>query len=217
MWFCVCLSDGVAEALLAVILVMISLTAIITLIKYVTKTKHKDNKPAVERKDVLDIPGLYRFSKAEIDGAINNSNEKKCLGRGSAGLVYKGILPSGQPVAIKQIYKSKTSDSFSREIAGLSRVRHPNLVCLFGCCIEDGQQYLVYEYCSNGNLAQHLLRTSFIIFLSVFIFTGSMIWLLMAVRVCRERHCLTMGGTESESWGTVHLLSSICILTQVDV
>ncbi|KAH6838097.1 hypothetical protein C2S53_001188 [Perilla frutescens var. hirtella] len=152
------INDGVAEALLAVILVMIGLTAIITLIKYVTKTKNKEKKPPVERKDLADIPGLYRFSKAEIDNAINYGNEKKCLGRGSAGLVYKGMLPSGQLVAIKQIYKSNTSDSFGREIAGLSRVRHPNLVCLFGFCIEDEEHYLVYEYCSNGNLAQQLLK-----------------------------------------------------------
>ncbi|XP_057802199.1 probable receptor-like protein kinase At5g38990 [Salvia miltiorrhiza] len=152
------ISDGVAEALLAVILVMIGLAAIITLIKYVTKAKKKKTKKSPGTRGVADIPGLYRFSKAEIDSAINYGDEKKCLGRGSAGLVYKGVLPSGQLVAIKQIYKSNTSDSFTREIEGLSRVRHPNLVCLFGCCIEDGEQYLVYEYCPHGNLAQHLLR-----------------------------------------------------------
>lgn len=203
-----CLSDGVAEAVLAVILGMIGLTAVITLIKYVTRTKNKEKKPPVERKDVLDIPGLYRFSKAEIDNAINYGSEKKCLGRGSAGLVYKGMLPSGQLVAIKQIYKSNTSDSFSREIAGLSRVRHPNLVCLFGCCIEDGEQYLVYEYCSNGNLAQHLLRTSFYHFLECFFLSGTTVSLLKAVRVCRERHCPNMGGQGQNPEG-------LCLCSQV--
>lgn len=163
-------SDNVAEALLAVILVMIGLTAIIALIKYVTKNQ-KQEKKSVQSKEIADTSGLYRFSKTEIENAINYGNEKKCLGRGSAGQVYKGMLPSGQLVAIKQIYKSNTLDSFSREIAGLSRVRHPNLVCLFGCCLEDGEQYLVYEYCSNGNLAQHLLRmSSFMHFMKYFCF-----------------------------------------------
>ncbi|KAI3997756.1 hypothetical protein MKX01_007643 [Papaver californicum] len=101
--------------------------------------------------------GLYRFSKQEILNAIHFSSHKVCLGTGSAGRVYKAVLPSGQIVAIKHIYKSNTSDSFTREVKGLSRIRHPNLVCLFGCCEEDGEQYLVYEFCSNGNLAQHLL------------------------------------------------------------
>ncbi|KAI3459072.1 hypothetical protein Pfo_015735 [Paulownia fortunei] len=151
------LNNNVGEALLAVILVMIGLTAIITLIKYVTKNQKQDKKPVPYKHIASTFSGLYRFSKAEIENAINYGNEKKCLGRGSAGQVYKGMLPSGQLVAIKQIYKSNTSDSFTREIEGLSRVRHPHLVCLFGCCIEDGEQYLVYEYCSNGNLAQHLL------------------------------------------------------------
>lgn len=168
-----------AEALLAVVLAMIGLAAIITLIKCVTKNnKHKKRK-SPETKSVADITGLYMFSKAEIDSAINHGGEKKCLGRGSAGLVYKGVLPSGQLVAIKQIYKSNTSDSFTREIEGLSRVRHPYLVCLFGCCIEDGEQYLVYEYCPHGNLAQHLLRTSCLIF--VFLLLETPVCLLMTV------------------------------------
>ncbi|KAL0302966.1 UNVERIFIED_CONTAM: LRR receptor kinase BAK1 [Sesamum radiatum] len=150
------LNKSVAEALLAVFLVMIGLTAVITLIKYITKKQEK--KPVMSKDISATCSGLYRFSKAEIANAINYGNEKKCLGRGSAGQVFKGMLPSGQLVAIKQIYKSNTSDSFTREIDGLSRVRHPNLVCLFGYCMEDGEQYLVYEYCSNGNLAQQLLR-----------------------------------------------------------
>ncbi|KAL0307553.1 UNVERIFIED_CONTAM: putative leucine-rich repeat receptor-like protein kinase [Sesamum angustifolium] len=150
------LNKSVAEALLAVFLVMIGLTAVITLIKYITRKQEK--KPVMSKDISTTCSGLYRFSKAEIDNAINYGNEKKCLGRGSAGQVFKGMLPSGQLVAIKQIYKSNTSDSFTREIDGLSRVRHPNLVCLFGYCMEEGEQYLVYEYCSNGNLAQQLLR-----------------------------------------------------------
>lgn len=166
------LSDGLAEAILAVILVMIGLTAIITLIKYVTRNQKQEKKPIKYKNIASTFSGLYRFSRAEIENAINYGNEKKCLGRGSAGQVYRGMLPSGQLVAIKHIHKSNTSDSFTREIEGLSRVRHPNLVCLFGCCIEDGEQYLVYEYCSNGNLAQHLLSMSF--FFSAFYYQVSL-------------------------------------------
>ncbi|KAK1319580.1 Cysteine-rich receptor-like protein kinase 37 [Acorus calamus] len=76
--------------------------------------------------------GLYRFSIAEIDNAISYYSPRLSLGSGSAGRVFKGVLPSGQIVAIKQIYKSAMSDSFTREVEGLSRIRHPNLVCLFG-------------------------------------------------------------------------------------
>lgn len=101
--------------------------------------------------------GLYRFSKGEIEKAINYGNTKVRLGSGSAGQVYQGILPSRQLVAIKHIYKTAMSGSFMREVEGLSKIRHPNLVALLGFCDEGGEQYLVYEYCCNGNLAQNLL------------------------------------------------------------
>ena len=132
------------------------MTLIVLLIHFVTKKKPQKPVPSGP---ITTWSGLYRFSKAEIENAINT--ERKDLGRGSAGQVYKGVLPSGQVVAIKHINKSNKSDSFTREVEGLSRVRHPNLVCLFGCCVEDGEQYLVYEYCAKGNLAQHLLSNSF--------------------------------------------------------
>ena len=37
-------------------------------------------------------------------------------------------------------------------------MNHPNLVCLLGCCIEKGEQILVYEFMPNGTLSQHLQR-----------------------------------------------------------
>lgn len=143
---------------LAMLIATVGLMLVIALIKHVNG-KNKPPKSA-QLKEMSTWSGLYRFSRAEIENAINYHNDKKCLGRGSAGRVYKGVLPSGQAVAIKHIYKSNTSDSFRREVEGLLRVRHQNLVCLFGYCIEDGEQYLVYEYCPAGNLAYQLLSTS---------------------------------------------------------
>lgn len=148
--------SSAVKVALAMLIATVGLMLVITLVKYVTRKK-KPPKSA-QQKEMTTWSGLYRFSRAEIENAINYRNEKKCLGRGSAGRVYKGVLPSGQAVAVKHIYKSNASDSFRREVEGLSRVRHPNLVCLFGYCIEDGEQYLVYEYCPAGNLAYHLRR-----------------------------------------------------------
>ncbi|XP_058003610.1 probable serine/threonine-protein kinase PBL28 [Hevea brasiliensis] len=154
------IKHGTVKAIFAIFMAIGALTLVVLLTLYVTKSRRKSKcrKPYAQSKEMKAWSGLYRFSKAEIENAINYGNEKKSLGRGSAGQVYKGVLPSGQVVAIKHIHQSSTSDSFQREVEGLSRVRHPNLVCLFGCCIEGGDRYLVYEYCSAGNLAQHLLR-----------------------------------------------------------
>ncbi|XP_004304796.1 PREDICTED: probable receptor-like protein kinase At1g11050 [Fragaria vesca subsp. vesca] len=150
------LKYSLVEAILSIMIAITGLVLIVMLIKHVTKKKPL--KPILSGSTTTTWSGLYRFSKAEIENAINYGPERKHLGRGSAGHVYKGVLPSGQVVAVKHINKSNISDSFTREVEQLSRVRHPNLVCLFGCCVEDGEQYLVYEYCSSGNLAQHLLR-----------------------------------------------------------
>ncbi|KAM5561806.1 cysteine-rich receptor-like protein kinase 3 [Rosa sericea] len=149
------LKYALVEAVFSILIAITGIWLIILLVKYVTKKKPL--KPILSG-STTTWSGLYRFSKAEIENAINYGPERKNLGRGSAGHVYKGVLPSGQVVAVKHINKSNISDSFTREVEGLSRVRHPNLVCLFGCCVEGGEQYLVYEYCSSGNLAQHLLR-----------------------------------------------------------
>ncbi|XP_020106367.1 putative serine/threonine-protein kinase [Ananas comosus] len=124
------------------------------------KNSEKDNptEGRMQGKVIDKWSGLYKFTKAEIEKAINYGNTKVCLGSGSAGQVYQGVLPSGQLVAIKHIFKTAMLESFTWEVEGLSRIRHVNLVGLFGYCDEDGEKYLVYEYCSNGNLAHNLLR-----------------------------------------------------------
>ncbi|KAI4311031.1 hypothetical protein MLD38_035968 [Melastoma candidum] len=153
-------SYSVFKVLLAMFIALIGVILVISLIKYVNKRQKPSPPPpppTPRPKDLTMGSSLYQFSKAEIEKAIKLCN-KKSLGKGSAGEVFKGLLPSGQVVAIKHITESNTSDTFKREIDGLSRVRHPNLVSLLGFCIEEGKQYLVYEYCASGNLASHLLK-----------------------------------------------------------
>ncbi|XP_038678340.1 putative leucine-rich repeat receptor-like serine/threonine-protein kinase At2g04300 [Tripterygium wilfordii] len=147
---------SVVKALFAIVIALVTVTLVLLLVKYMTKRKPLNT--VVQSNNDAGCSSLYRFSKTEIENAINHGNERKVLGKGSAGQVYKGVLPSGQEVAIKQIHNSTKFDTFTREVDGLLRVRHPNLVCLFGCCIEGSKHYLVYEYCSAGNLAQNLLR-----------------------------------------------------------
>ncbi|XP_059665671.1 putative wall-associated receptor kinase-like 16 [Cornus florida] len=148
---------SVAKTILASLAASIGLMLIVLLTKCV-KNKHGSEFLVTKKSTkVVTWPDLYIFSKAEIEKAINFVNEREIIGRGNAGIVYKGILPSGQVVAIKEI-RSTVSDSFLVEGETLSRVRHLNLVSPLGYCMEEDYMYLVYEYCSAGNLAQHLLR-----------------------------------------------------------
>ncbi|OMO84680.1 hypothetical protein CCACVL1_10717 [Corchorus capsularis] len=155
--------DTIAKVLIEVIVVLIIVMLILILVKYVSTKKRKGQicihlPTPIKAKEYNKCSGLYSFSKAEIDNAISCNRKKKSLGKGSAGEVFEGILPSGQLVAIKHINRGHSPDSFKREVAGLSRIRHPNLVSMLGCCIDGEEHYLVLEYCSAGNLAQHLLR-----------------------------------------------------------
>ncbi|CAN6447191.1 unnamed protein product [Victoria cruziana] len=96
----------------------------------------------------------------EIDKATNSFSEKQRLGTGAYGTVYAGKFHNGEWVAIKKI-RHRDADGIEQvmnEIKLLSSVSHPNLVRLLGCCIEQDEQILVYEFMPNGTLAQHLQR-----------------------------------------------------------
>ncbi|KAL0011458.1 hypothetical protein SO802_006566 [Lithocarpus litseifolius] len=98
------------------------------------------------------------FTYRQIKAATNNFNATNKIGEGGFGSVYKGILLDGTTIAVKQLSsKSKQgSREFVTEIGMVSGLQHPNLVRLFGCCIESEQLLLVYEYMENNSLARAL-------------------------------------------------------------
>ncbi|XP_040366478.1 probable leucine-rich repeat receptor-like serine/threonine-protein kinase At3g14840 isoform X2 [Rosa chinensis] len=105
----------------------------------------------------LDLQtGLFRFK--QIKAATNNFDAANKLGEGGFGTVYKGELLDGTTIAVKQLSsKSKQGNrEFVNEIGMISGLQHPNLVRLYGCCIERNQLFLVYEYMENNSLAHSL-------------------------------------------------------------
>ncbi|XP_058069187.1 wall-associated receptor kinase-like 14 isoform X2 [Magnolia sinica] len=96
----------------------------------------------------------------EIERATNGFSEKQRLGTGAYGTVYAGKLHNDELVAVKKIRHRDTDgiNQVMNEIKLLSTVSHPNLVRLLGCCIERGEQILVYEFMPNGTLSEHLQR-----------------------------------------------------------
>ncbi|KAL1219083.1 Wall-associated receptor kinase-like 14 [Cardamine amara subsp. amara] len=98
------------------------------------------------------------FPYKEIEKATDGFSEKQRLGIGAYGTVYRGKLKNDEWVAIKRLRNrdSESVDQVMNEIKLLSSVSHPNLVRLLGCCIEQGDPVLVYEYMPNGTLSEHL-------------------------------------------------------------
>ncbi|KAK4255941.1 hypothetical protein QN277_008866 [Acacia crassicarpa] len=108
-------------------------------------------------KELLDLKTGY-FSLRQIKAATNNFSPENKIGEGGFGSVYKGVLPDGTVIAVKQLSsKSKQGNrEFVNEIGMISALQHPNLVKLFGCCIEGNQLLLIYEYLENNCLARAL-------------------------------------------------------------
>ncbi|CAA7394172.1 unnamed protein product [Spirodela intermedia] len=110
--------------------------------------------------DISDRP--HTFSYAELRDATGDFNAENKLGEGGFGPVYKGKLPDGRTVAVKQL--SVTSHQgkrqFLAEISIISAVQHRNLVKLLGCCFEKEKRLLVYEYLENNSLDRALFGSS---------------------------------------------------------
>ena len=70
----------------------------------------------------------------------------------------QGILSDGTVIAVKQLSSKSRQGSreFVNEIGMISGLQHPNLVRLYGCCIEGKELLLVYEYMENNSLASAL-------------------------------------------------------------
>ncbi|XP_031474103.2 uncharacterized protein LOC116246385 [Nymphaea colorata] len=98
------------------------------------------------------------FSLKQINEATQNFDPANKIGEGGFGSVYKGLLPDGRIIAVKQLAaKSKQGNKeFLTEICMISTLQHPNLVKLYGCCTEGSQLMLVYEYLENNSLAKAL-------------------------------------------------------------
>jgi hypothetical protein len=98
------------------------------------------------------------FTLKQIKRATNNFDPENKIGEGGFGPVYKGVLADGMTIAVKQLSsKSKQGNrEFVTEIGMISALQHPNLVKLYGCCIEGKELLLVYEYLENNSLARAL-------------------------------------------------------------
>ncbi|XP_022633780.1 G-type lectin S-receptor-like serine/threonine-protein kinase At1g67520 [Vigna radiata var. radiata] len=104
------------------------------------------------------IQNLNLFHYTLVLSATDDFSPENKLGEGGFGPVYKGILPSGQEVAIKRL--SKTSGQgiveFKNELLLICELQHTNLVQLLGYCIYEEERILIYEFMSNKSLDCYL-------------------------------------------------------------
>ncbi|GLJ36732.1 hypothetical protein SUGI_0739440 [Cryptomeria japonica] len=100
-----------------------------------------------------------KFSYKDLEYATNGFSQTNFLAEGGCGPVYKGTLPDGQVVAVKQFKiasRQQGAREFYAEVKVLSCAQHKNVVRLIGYCREGGKWLLVYEFACNGTLYNHL-------------------------------------------------------------
>jgi len=92
------------------------------------------------------------------DDVVECVKEENVVGKGGEGVVYKGIMPNGELVAVKKLMGMGSSNGhgFSAEIKTLGRIRHRHVIRLLAFCSNHDTDLLVYEYMPNGSLGKLL-------------------------------------------------------------
>ncbi|KAK7346852.1 hypothetical protein VNO80_21375 [Phaseolus coccineus] len=105
---------------------------------------------------------LTAFQRLDFtaDDVLDSLKEDNIIGKGGAGIVYKGAMPNGDQVAVKRLPAMSRGSShdhgFNAEIQTLGRIRHRHIVRLLGFCSNHETNLLVYEYMPNGSLGEVL-------------------------------------------------------------
>ncbi|KAH8942670.1 hypothetical protein BDL97_13G005100 [Sphagnum fallax] len=122
----------------------------------VTCSKAYGPAPAPEILKIEGKPTVYSYSVLKT--ATRNFHQGSKLGEGGFGAVYKGVLPDGTEVAVKQLSVSSRQgkEEFLNEVMLITGVQHRNLVKLRGCCLKGDERLLVYEFLENRSLHQAL-------------------------------------------------------------
>ncbi|XP_034684080.1 MDIS1-interacting receptor like kinase 2-like [Vitis riparia] len=104
---------------------------------------------------IWDYDGKIAYE--DIIEATEDFDIKYCIGTGGYGSVYRAKLTNGKEVALKKLHTFEIENptymkSITNEVQVLSKVRHRNIIKLYGYCLHKRCMFLVYEYMERGNL-----------------------------------------------------------------
>ncbi|CAM0883308.1 unnamed protein product [Alopecurus aequalis] len=160
----------IAYVLLSVVFLIFCLVSFIWIRRSKSKGKGKQHDhPLVLASDVMKLwesedtgSHFMMLSFSQIKDATDNFSTENKLGEGGFGPVYKGNLPNGKNVAIKRLAANSGQGlpEFKNEILLIAKLQHRNLVGLLGCCIDEEEMVLIYEYMPNKSLDFFLFEQS---------------------------------------------------------
>ncbi|XP_062113259.1 MDIS1-interacting receptor like kinase 2-like [Humulus lupulus] len=150
------------EIIICVILAFFAFYLIILFMlahKFLFKTRQvQPTKRASKNGDILSVwnyDGKIAFE--DILKATEDFDIRYCIGTGGYGSVYRAQLPSGKVVALKKLHSSEAEEvsfrkSFENEVETLTKIRHKNIIRLYGFCLNKRSMFFIYEYMERGSL-----------------------------------------------------------------
>ncbi|XP_018715283.2 G-type lectin S-receptor-like serine/threonine-protein kinase At4g27290 [Eucalyptus grandis] len=141
-------STGIIVSIVLFVVFLLGITVI-----YV-KYKRAGKIVALSRQSHSEDLEVPLFDLTTIVNATNNFSDDNKLGEGGFGAVYKGVLKNGQEIAVKKLSENSRQGQveFKNEVICIAKLQHRNLVKILGCCIEQDEKMLIYEFLANRSL-----------------------------------------------------------------
>lgn len=109
----------------------------------------------ISTKENVVESNLRYFTYQELFQATDGFKEE--IGRGSFGIVYKGVMSNNAAIAVKKLASvMHKEEEFRTEVNVIGQIHHKNLVRLLGFGDEGQEWLLVYEFLSDGPLSSLL-------------------------------------------------------------
>ncbi|KAJ4798618.1 Serine/threonine-protein kinase [Rhynchospora pubera] len=137
------------------LILLLLLSLLVYLLWRKMRYSRKDIKERhLAQSDSLKDADLPVFDLDTVLQATDNFSITNKLGEGGFGVVYKGQLPCGQEIAVKRLSMESQQglNEFMNEVLLITKLQHRNLVKLLGCCIDNNERMLIYEYMTNKSL-----------------------------------------------------------------
>ncbi|GJY96077.1 kinase RLK-Pelle-LRR-XI-1 family protein [Tanacetum coccineum] len=133
------------------------------LLGYECYRRHKTTDDKIELETIKhgDVCSIWNYDGTiayeDFITATEDFDLKYCIGTGGYGSVYEAKLPNGKIFALKKLHRFEAKQpafdqSFKNEVQVLTNLRHKNIVKLYGFCLHDKCNFLVYEYMEKGSL-----------------------------------------------------------------
>ncbi|KAJ9542503.1 hypothetical protein OSB04_029009 [Centaurea solstitialis] len=113
-------------------------------------------KKRFERSETWKLTAFQRLD-FKVEDVVVCLKDENVIGRGGAGIVYRGSMPNGVVVAIKRLISR--NHGFDAEIQTLGKIKHRNIVRLLGYVSNRESHLLIYEYMPHGSLGEILHKT----------------------------------------------------------